>query len=195
MNEDELISALQRLRRRIFRPRVIVSWRQNLPLTADEAKIARAEERFGFRLPRLLRRIYLEVANGGFGPGYGLLGIEDGTTRKSGLDVVDVYQSHLHADPEDPSWKWPDKLVPLFDWGGFVFSAGDFSNEETPILEFDPTLRRLGDPMHKALRRQAEALHVFLERWIRGENVALQRRAFTVDDLKALAALDVNDEE
>ncbi len=36
------------------------------------ADLTDAETIIGFPLPTLLRRIYLEVGNGGFGPGYGL---------------------------------------------------------------------------------------------------------------------------
>ncbi len=194
MNEDELIASLRRLRRAILKPRVVVSWKQKLPPVATEEQVARAEARLGFPLPRLLRRLYREVANGGFGPGYGLLGIEDSQMRKSGLDVVTMYESRLHRDPEDPGWRWPAKLVPLFDWGGIVLSSGDFSNDNVPITEFDPTLRNPGDPMEKAFRAQSPSLSQFLERWIRGEDVCLSRRAFSVEDLRALAALDVDDE-
>ena len=35
----------------------------------DAAGIAFAEEVFGFALPRILRRAYREISNGGFGPG------------------------------------------------------------------------------------------------------------------------------
>jgi hypothetical protein len=43
------------------------------PVTMEE--LAQAEEQLGFALPALLRRIYLEVGNGGFGPGYGLFAL------------------------------------------------------------------------------------------------------------------------
>ena len=45
---------------------------------APPAAVAEAEELAGRSLPSLLRRLYLEVGNGGFGPGYGLLGLRDG---------------------------------------------------------------------------------------------------------------------
>jgi hypothetical protein len=35
--------------------------------------VAEAESELGFALPPLLTRLYREVANGGFGPGYKLL--------------------------------------------------------------------------------------------------------------------------
>lgn len=47
---------------------------QPAPLAAVE-EIENLAER---PLPPLLRRLYLEVGNGGFGPGYGLLGLRDG---------------------------------------------------------------------------------------------------------------------
>jgi hypothetical protein len=46
--------------------------------TADEATLDRAEAALGFALPAAIRRSYGEVANGGFGPGAGLLPIERG---------------------------------------------------------------------------------------------------------------------
>ena len=45
---------------------------------ASPAVVTEAEELAGRPLPSLLRRLYLEVGNGGFGPGYGLLGLRDG---------------------------------------------------------------------------------------------------------------------
>src|SRR5262245_63171192 len=47
-----------------------------------------AERAIGFKLPALLRAIYLRVASGGFGPQYGIVGIKggaklDGSTLES----------------------------------------------------------------------------------------------------------------
>ncbi|MCW2144540.1 hypothetical protein BXY51_009146 [Actinoplanes cyaneus] len=54
---------------------------------AAPAAVAEAEELAGQSLPSLLRRLYLEVGNGGFGPGYGLLGLRGGH-RAGGLDAL-----------------------------------------------------------------------------------------------------------
>lgn len=54
---------------------------------APPAAVAEAEELAGRSLPSLLRRLYLEVGNGGFGPGYGLLGLRHGH-RTGGLDAL-----------------------------------------------------------------------------------------------------------
>jgi hypothetical protein len=44
-----------------------------VPVTREA--IYDAEQALGFALPELLRRLYEEVGNGGFGPGYGLFGL------------------------------------------------------------------------------------------------------------------------
>ena len=46
------------------------------PATAQQA--AETEYLLGFALPHLLRELFMTVANGGFGPGYGLNGVIGG---------------------------------------------------------------------------------------------------------------------
>ncbi|MGP3934211.1 SMI1/KNR4 family protein [Nonomuraea sp. KM88] len=45
-----------------------------LPVASSEA-VAEAEAAIGYPLPSLLRRLYLEVGNGGFGPRGGIIGV------------------------------------------------------------------------------------------------------------------------
>jgi hypothetical protein len=66
-------------------------WTEPLPplQPAPLAAVESAEALAGFRLPQLLRRLYLEVGNGGFGPGCGVEGLHggyqvDGATALSG---------------------------------------------------------------------------------------------------------------
>jgi hypothetical protein len=75
-----------------------------LPAPADEATIAAAEGRIGVRLPPSLRRIYAEVADGGFGPGEGLLP----------LSFVERQLDELRSPGMMPEGRaWPDGLIPL----------------------------------------------------------------------------------
>jgi hypothetical protein len=46
------------------------------PIT--ESELRDAETQIGFRLPALIRELYLQVGNGGFGPEYGIIGIDSG---------------------------------------------------------------------------------------------------------------------
>jgi hypothetical protein len=75
-----------------------------LPGPADDATVAAAEARLGIRLPHALRRIYGEVADGGFGPGEGILPLSQ---------VVGQYEELRSPGmmPEDRSW--PEGLLPL----------------------------------------------------------------------------------
>jgi hypothetical protein len=44
----------------------------------DQFAVARAEAGLGLCIPELLKRCYTEIANGGFGPGRGVLGVAGG---------------------------------------------------------------------------------------------------------------------
>lgn len=46
-----------------------------LPAPAELSAVEDAEDRIGFAIPPLLRRLYLEVANGGFGPRGDMVGV------------------------------------------------------------------------------------------------------------------------
>src|SRR6476660_8954818 len=47
------------------------------PPTTD-TQLDAAEQTLHLTLPPFLRRLYTEIGNGGFGPGYGLIGVEGG---------------------------------------------------------------------------------------------------------------------
>jgi hypothetical protein len=75
-----------------------------LPSPADRGALERAEAELGQALPDLLRRVYTEVADGGFGPGRGLLGVEG---------IATTYRE-LTADPPAPrGLGWPAGMIPL----------------------------------------------------------------------------------
>ena len=75
-----------------------------LPAPAGEATIAAAEARMGVRLPPALRRVYAEVADGGFGPGEGLLPVS----------LVVRQLDELRSPGMMPEGRaWPDGLLPL----------------------------------------------------------------------------------
>src|SRR6188508_996978 len=99
LSDDEIVAELKRRREsghlcaddprflRVFSP-------------LSETAIVDAEKRFGFHLPSLLRRLYLEVANGGFGYSYGLLGLSGGMTNERGNDAVSQYLMYCKPHPD-----------------------------------------------------------------------------------------------
>src|SRR5262249_13959234 len=76
---------------------------------ASEPTLARAEAQLGFELPRLLRRMYAEVADGGFGPEFGLAPLFGGAEPLDGL--VGRYTTFA-SDPV-----WPSGLLPIVECG------------------------------------------------------------------------------
>lgn len=107
---------------------------------ASEELMKRTEKALGFTLPPLLRALYMQVANGGFGPGLGIQGTLEGYGRPGDsiyLDsddtIVADYQWRSHGQTVDlndyegkwsqydnlalPSGVWPDRLLPLCDLG------------------------------------------------------------------------------
>ncbi len=64
---------------------------------ASEAQMRKTEQQLGFALPPLLRLLYTHVANGGFGPGYGLIGVIGGFsfTGSGGKNIVERYRWNL----------------------------------------------------------------------------------------------------
>ena len=73
---------LDALRKRAADPRrfidmpELIEFRRFPPAT--HAQVDRASKQLGILIPAVLRTVYVEVANGGFGPGYGLLGVDSG---------------------------------------------------------------------------------------------------------------------
>lgn len=105
---------------------------------ATEEQVRTTETCLGFTLPPLLRGLYLQVANGGFGPGTGLYGVKGGykgaypsydgslgTQRKSKTFSYTTYQQQaaqasakgMRASMHVPRRKKLEQLVLLCDLG------------------------------------------------------------------------------
>src|SRR5262249_1691092 len=104
-----------------------------LPPPVKRDTVREAEDRLGFALPPLLCRLWIEIANGGFGPGSGLVGLQGGQVDDaSRKPLPDLYLDAI----ADPAWEsflgepWPARLVPVCDWGCLHQSAIDCSTPE-----------------------------------------------------------------
>jgi hypothetical protein len=128
------------------------------------------EEKIGFPLPGLLREIYTHVANGGFGPGYGLLGVEDGALSDEGDTAGTLYTAFRQIDPAEPAWRWPEKLLPICHWGCAIYSCLDCSKEAAPVIIFDPHCYDHEDEtsMARAFIPHAPSFREWLEDWLAG---------------------------
>lgn len=95
-----------------------------------------AEKAIGVQLPSLLTRIYLEVGNGGFGPGYGLLPIYR-NRRSNGM--IEVYESFINR-AKQRHCIWPAGIVPICTWGCGIYSFVDCLDQNFPVVVFDGNL-------------------------------------------------------
>lgn len=115
------------------------------------ASMAEAERLVGYPPPRLLRRLYTEIGDGGYGPGYGLFSLSESVRTRQ----------DLQRPP-----KAPDALVPICDWGCGIMSLIDWSGEGNQLWGLDPNLT---DDIELALQPQEMTIEGWLRSWIDGE--------------------------
>jgi hypothetical protein len=164
-----MLSMVERIRAHIQDPKLTTSANAFAPrrhdlyppttLTVVEA----AEAKMGFRLPPLLRELYTQVGNGGFGPGYGIFGLEGGYIEqdivnnfqggtlvewyfafrgtdnripelKHDFDFGDDFNLFIDPEPKPETWGWFDKLVPVCNHGCWQLSCIDCSKPTFPVL-------------------------------------------------------------
>ena len=66
---------------------------------ATQEQLRETEDLLGFSLPPLLRVLYLQIANGGFGPGYGIIGAMGGfpLEDRMGKNIAQGYLDRVQA--------------------------------------------------------------------------------------------------
>lgn len=103
---------------------------------APRSVVVTAEETLGFQLPPLLREIYGKLANGGFGPGYGLLGLAGGYSVDD-LEDMSLDQYYLSLRAFDEELHWPEQLLPCCYLGCQGTYSVDCSKTDYPVIQTD----------------------------------------------------------
>jgi hypothetical protein len=141
----------------------------SLPPRATPAALDQVEADLGFPLPTLLRRVYLEVADGGFGPGGGLMRI---------ADAASAY-ARLRTGAELPrGMTWPERLLPIreVDPG---FDCVDASSAAGRIVAWDPEdLREFSGEKtwNGSISEIAPSVEAWLDEWVGGQTQAEKDR-------------------
>ena len=130
--------------------------------------IAAAETRLGFRLPQLLRAIYGEISNGGFGESYGLLGLVGGPLNEDGLDSVSLYELYRQNDPNDEYWHWPEGLLPVCHLGCAMYHCVQCLDDASPVIWFEPNPHEQGAPWDSSFIPFSPSLGEYLTAWLDG---------------------------
>lgn len=93
---------------------------------SDEA-LTEFEADLGRPLPPLLRRCYLELGDGGFGPGYAL------------SSLAAMREQYQRRQRPEPSPAPAHALVPICEWGCGIASFVDISDAAYRMWAMDPT--------------------------------------------------------
>jgi hypothetical protein len=160
--DDALLAKAGDIGRRMSTPAT-----RPLPEPATPEALDAAEARLGVELPPLLRRLYLEVANGGFGPGSGIVGVRGGWTTDRGRSIEDLSEEMGDSATENARWVWPAGLLPLVDYG--TFGCVDAATAEGRIVDWDPDeLDRRGPDggWSRSFHEVAPSLAAWLETWL-----------------------------
>jgi hypothetical protein len=138
--------------------------RHELPPPVSPAELSQAKQRLGFQLTGLLRSLYLQVGNGGFGLGYGLLAVNRNGARNAALNLVDWYLEEVNfVHPDYPPW--PRFYITLCDWGDSIRSMMNAVDSAGAISRYRGNAYKEG-PWENVMRREAASLHDWLENWL-----------------------------
>jgi hypothetical protein len=138
---------------------------KDLPPPVDAAAIDRAEASLGFALPPFLRRVYVEVADGGFGPGGGLLGLQGAVAA----------HTRMRTGEEMPRGRaWPERLLPVVERDPGFYCV-DATTGAGRVVDWDP--EELGEfsgekAFDRSFREEAPSLVAWLGTWVGGKTQA-----------------------
>jgi hypothetical protein len=164
MTEDEIVDAV-RARISAGRPSDLPDG-MPVPAPASDEDIAEAEQIIGYPLPPLLRRLYREVANGGFGPFGGVEGLRDGYVGEGpGMLHEYVTWRNLPQEPDAPPAPPPGVLF-FCDFGCAMWALLDCRHPEGQMWWWDA-----GD-RHKLKLTLAQ----WFTAWLSGELSEVQSR-------------------
>lgn len=134
--------------------------------------VAADERQLGFALPPLMKHIYSEIANGGFGPGYGLIGLTNGVPDWAGMTALDVYEDFRSADND--YLKWPFGLLPICHWGCAIISCVDCADQNFRMRMFNPNVAHKGsdeDDWSDCFFEESPSFQEWITAWASGVNL------------------------
>ena len=134
------------------------------PAPCTEAEVAATEAKLGFVLPADLRTVYLDVANGGVGPGSGLYSLRQLTAK----------WSELTREPVGPrGQKWPARLLPIEGDGWDVVAI---DRDSGALIRWDVEELDYGG-WKKSFVAEADSLEAWLDRWLDKPSLADKAKA------------------
>ncbi|MGW0184614.1 SMI1/KNR4 family protein [Streptomyces sp. NPDC003362] len=112
-----------------------------LPPPAPAQAVVEVEAAVGHPMPALLRRLYLEVANGGFGPDGSILSLTDTGEWYSDEESLLQLVRDWRPASEPEALSHPLHVPPLVTLGCAIWWHVDFSTPEGRMWGWDPNAR------------------------------------------------------
>jgi hypothetical protein len=144
--------------------------RMALPAPASAGDLRRAEEVIGCALPPVIVRVYSAIANGGFGPGYGLVGMGSGTACFANGSTRRYCEEQYAFFRQTDDFQWPAHLLPVCDWGCGIYSCADASRPDAPMSTAFSDLFYDDDPTH-AVTSAGCTFAEWLRAWADGKDL------------------------
>ena len=160
MTEDEIVAAFRaRVAAGEFYGCEVIAGKVSVarPRLATDQDISDVEAAAGYPMPRLLSRLYREVAAGQFGPGFdGIIGFPAWNSEGS---IFDWCQAD-RGEPSDGYTPIPQGVVGICDWGCAMYSAVNWRDEHATVWSINSG----------SLEPDDVTLAVWLSRWLEGWN-------------------------
>ena len=133
--------------------------RAGTPATA--AQVADAEASLKFPLPERLKGVYTKIGDGGWGPGGGL------------PPLADLPTAYRARRQDNGGRSWPERLLPICEWGGGIVSCVDCATEAGRVIRVDPNMPKADEAVRLPAARQYEnAGRVKEACWVENESLA-----------------------
>jgi hypothetical protein len=126
----------------------------------DPGFLVALEDELGFALPGLLKALFLQVGDGGFGPGYGLFGARSGHyLSDEPFTLAELYRGALYARRLDGTPRgWREGMLPICEWGCDFRGCIDCTDEDYPVFLSESDARPVAfHPQHLSFRDWIEA--------------------------------------
>lgn len=145
----------------------VISRKNGMPFgPVSENVVQDAEKQLGFSIPSLLRLCYLAVGNGGYGPGFGIIGLKGGYASDYGT-LLETYESlhnlllearQLLKEATRPGRMESSALLPFCEFGCNIFACVDVENIQHIVYSSE----------EGELWREKYNLREFFEMWMEG---------------------------
>ncbi len=141
--------------------RAVDEGRGHVGTAVTEAQIADAAASLKFALPGLLKDVYTEIGDGGWGPGGGL------------PPLTDLPTAYRARRQDNGGRSWPERLLPICEWGGGIVSCLDCATEAVRVIRVDPNMPKADEAVRLPAARQYEKARQVKEAcWVENESLA-----------------------